>query len=69
MIISFTFFRVENAYVKDYWNILDYFVFLVGWISFLIKRLMKGTKIIGMVALKASGILLSLKNIKRFQVL
>ena len=41
-IISFKFFSAEDAYIKDYWNILDFFVVLVGWISFLIEKVMNG---------------------------
>jgi hypothetical protein len=47
-IISFKFFSAEDAYIKDFWNILDFFVVLVGWISFVIERLMNGTKISGL---------------------
>ena len=32
-IISFTFFSAEDAYLKDYWNILDFIIVIIGWIS------------------------------------
>ena len=66
-IISFTFFSAEDAYIKDYWNILDFFVVLVGWISFVIERVMNGTKITGLAGLRAFRILRPLKTVKRFK--
>ena len=66
-IISFTFFQAEDAYIKDYWNILDFFVVLVGWISFIIEKVMNGTKISGLAGLRAFRILRPLKTVKRFK--
>ena len=66
-IISFTFFSAEDAYIKDYWNILDFFVVLVGWISFIIERVMNGKKISGLAGLRAFRILRPLKTVKRFK--
>ena len=66
-IISFTFFSAEDAYIKDYWNILDFFVVLVGWISFVIEKVMNGTKISGLAGLRAFRILRPLKTVKRFK--
>ena len=66
-IISFKFWSAEDAYIKDYWNILDFFVVLVGWISFVIERLMNGTKISGLAGLRAFRILRPLKTVKRFK--
>ena len=66
-IIAFKFFSGEDAYIKDYWNILDFFVVLVGWISFLLERLMNGTKITGLAGLRAFRILRPLKTVKRFK--
>ena len=66
-IISFTFFSAEDAYIKDYWNILDFFVVLVGWISFIIEKAMNGTKISGLAGLRAFRILRPLKTVKRFK--
>ena len=66
-IISFTFFSAEDAYIKDYWNILDFFVVLVGWISFVLERVMNGTKITGLAGLRAFRILRPLKTVKRFK--
>ena len=66
-IISFRFINAEDAYIKDYWNILDFFVVLVGWISFIIEKLMNGTKISGLAGLRAFRILRPLKTVKRFK--
>ena len=66
-IISFKFFNAEDAYIKDYWNILDFFVVLVGWISLIIERMMNGTKITGLAGLRAFRILRPLKTVKRFK--
>ena len=66
-IISFKFFNAEDAYIKDYWNILDFFVVLVGWISLIIEKVMNGTKISGLAGLRAFRILRPLKTVKRFK--
>ena len=66
-IISFTFFSAEDAYIKDYWNILDFMVVLVGWISFVLEKVMHGTKITGLAGLRAFRILRPLKTVKRFK--
>ena len=66
-IITFTFISAEDAYIKDYWNILDFFVVLVGWISFIIEKAMNGTKITGLAGLRAFRILRPLKTVKRFK--
>ena len=66
-IIAFTFISAEDAYIKDYWNILDFSVVLVGWISFILERVMNGTKISGLAGLRAFRILRPLKTVKRFK--
>ena len=66
-IISFTFVSAEDAYIKDYWNILDFSVVLVGWVSFIIEKAMNGTKITGLAGLRAFRILRPLKTVKRFK--
>ena len=66
-IISFTFFSAEDAYIKDYWNILDFLVVLVGWVSFILEKAMNGTKITGLAGLRAFRILRPLKTVKRFK--
>ena len=68
-IVTFTFISAEDAYLKDYWNILDFFVVLVGWISFILERVMNGTKITGLAGLRAFRILRPLKTVKRFKEL
>ena len=66
-IISFTFISAEDAYIKDYWNILDFFVVIVGWISLILEKVMNGTKISGLAGLRAFRILRPLKTVKRFK--
>ena len=66
-IITFTFISAEDAYIKDYWNILDFFVVIVGWISFILERVMNGKKISGLAGLRAFRILRPLKTVKRFK--
>ena len=66
-IISFRFISAEDAYIRDYWNILDFFVVIVGWISFVLERAMNGTKISGLAGLRAFRILRPLKTVKRFK--
>ena len=66
-IISFTFISAEDAYIKDYWNILDFFVVIVGWISLVLEFAMNGKKISGLAGLRAFRILRPLKTVKRFK--
>ena len=66
-IIAFRFISAEDAYIKDYWNILDFFVVIVGWISFVLERVMNGKKISGLAGLRAFRILRPLKTVKRFK--
>ena len=66
-IISFRFIRAEDAYIKDAWNILDFFVVIIGWISFILERAMNGTKISGLAGLRAFRILRPFKTVKRFK--
>ncbi len=63
-IITYGFVMTENAYLKDYWNCLDFFVVFVGWISWILERAMNGTKISGLAALRAFRILRPLKTVK-----
>ena len=66
-IIAFRFWSAEDAYIKDYWNILDFFVVVVGWILFIVERALNGTKISGLAGLRAFRILRPLKTVKRFK--
>ena len=66
-IITFTFCSAEDAYIKDYWNILDFLVVIVGFLSFILEKTMGGTKISGLSGLKAFRILRPLKTVKRFK--
>ena len=63
-IIAYGFIGTEFAYLKDPWNILDFFVVFVGWISFILERVMNGTKISGLAGLRAFRILRPLKTVK-----
>ena len=64
-IVTFTFFSAEDAYIKDYWNILDFSVVIIGLISFGVEKMLGGKKISGLTALKAFRILRPLKTVKR----
>ena len=67
-IITFTLFSAENAYLKDYWNILDFSIVIIGIISFNLEQFIDGRgKISGLSALKAFRILRPLKTLKRFK--
>ena len=66
-IITFTFYSAEDAYIKDYWNLLDFLVVIIGFISFILEKTMGGTKISGLSGLKAFRILRPLKTVKRFK--
>ena len=67
-IITYTLYSAENAYLKDYWNILDFSIVIIGIISFIFDNFIneKG-KICGLSALKPFRILRPLKTIKRFK--
>ena len=66
-IVTFTFYSAEDAYIKDYWNILDLLVVIIGLISFILEKSMGGTKISGLSGLKAFRILRPLKTVKKFK--
>lgn len=53
-----------NSYFRDYWNILDFMVVVVGWISYVIENSFGGQKISGLAGLRAFRILRPLKTIK-----
>ena len=63
-ILGFGFIFTEKAYLKDYWNILDFFVIFMGWVSFILERAMNGKKISGLAGLRAFRILRPLKTVK-----
>ena len=63
-ILGFGFIFTEKAYLKDYWNILDFFVIIMGWVSFILERAMNGKKISGLAGLRAFRILRPLKTVK-----
>ena len=66
-IIAFRFWSGEDAYIKDSWNILDFFVVVVGWILLIVEKALNGTKISGLAGLRAFRILRPLKTVKRFK--
>ena len=66
-ILAFRFWAAEDAYIRDTWNILDFCVVVVGWISLIIERALNGTKISGLAGLRAFRILRPLKTVKRFK--
>ena len=66
-IISFTFLSAEDAYIKDYWNILDLMVVIVGWISFIIELIFKNANIRALAGLRAVRILRPLRVLKKIK--
>ena len=66
---TFSFYSAENAYIKDYWNILDLLVVMMGIISFICEKTVgnEKRKISGFNGLKAFRILKPLKTMKRFK--
>ena len=64
-IISFTFFSAEDAYMKDYWNILDFVVVIVGWVSFILEGLFKSANLTGLAGLRAFRIMRPLRVLKK----
>jgi len=63
-IFAFGFILPENSYLKDLWNILDFVVIFVGWISFLVEKTTGGGKIQGLAGLRTFRILRPLKTVK-----
>ena len=66
-IISFTFFTAEDAYLKDYWNILDFVVVIVGWVSFILERLFKHADLSSLAGLRAVRILRPLRLLRKIK--
>jgi hypothetical protein len=66
-ILAFRFWSAEDAYIRDPWNILDFFVVVVGWILFIVEKALNGQKISGLAGLRAFRILRPLKTVKRFK--
>ena len=68
---TFSFYSAEDAYIRDYWNVLDLFVAIIGVISFILERSIGNEKanISGLNGLKAFRILKPLKTMKRFKSL
>ena len=63
-ILAYGFVVPPNSYFKDLWNILDFLVIFVGWISFFLEKSSGGQKISGLSGLRAFRILRPLKTIK-----
>ena len=66
-IISFTFISAEDAYLKDYWNILDFVVVIVGWASFLLEKIFKSANLSALAGLRAVRILRPLRVLKKIK--
>ena len=66
---TFSFYSGENAYLKDYWNLLDLLVVIMGIISFIFDRLAgnENRKVSGFNGIKAFRILKPLKTLKNFR--
>ena len=63
-ILGYGFILPERAYLRDEWNILDFFVIIIGWVSFILEHAMDGTTISGLAGLRAFRILRPLKTVK-----
>lgn len=63
-IFAFGFIIPDDSYLKDLWNILDFLVIFVGWISILIEKTTGGGKIQGLSGLRTFRILRPLKTVK-----
>ena len=68
-ILTFSFYSAEDAYIKDYWNILDMMVVMIGCVTFIFDNIVGNQKanITGLNGLKAFRILKILKTMKRFK--
>ena len=66
-IISFTFISAEDAYLKDYWNILDFIVVIVGWASFILELLFENVDLTAFNGLRAVRILRPLRLLKKIK--
>jgi hypothetical protein len=63
-IFAYGFILLPNSYLKDTWNILDFTVVVVSWISYLIEKTSGGAKIQGLAGLRTFRILRPLKTVK-----
>jgi hypothetical protein len=63
-IFAYGFVLPANSYLRDSWNILDFTVVLVSWISYLIEKTSGGAKIQGLAGLRTFRILRPLKTVK-----
>jgi len=63
-IVSYTFYIAEDAYIKDYWNIFDFIVVILGWISWAIEKIFKNADMNGLAGLRAFRILRPLRALK-----
>ena len=66
-IISFTFISAEDAYIKDYWNILDFVVIIAGWVYFSLEILFKDADFGPLVGLRAVRVLRPLRVLKKIK--
>ena len=66
-IISFTFISAEDAYLKDYWNILDFVVIIVGLASFVLEKTIKRHNLSVLSGLRAMRILRPLRVLKKIK--
>jgi hypothetical protein len=63
-IFAYGFVISENSYLKDSWNILDFVVIALGWISTILESLSNGSSVKGISGLRAFRILRPLKTVK-----
>ena len=66
---TFSFYSGENAYLKDYWNLLDLLVVIMGILNFILERIAgnEKRKVSGFNGIKAFRILKPLKTLKNFR--
>jgi hypothetical protein len=63
-IFAYGFVISENSYIRDTWNILDFVVIVLGWISTILESLSNGSSVKGISGLRAFRILRPLKTVK-----
>ena len=67
---TYSFYSAEDAYIKDFWNILDLFVIVIGFIYLILENyVMSSQNFSGFNAVKAFRILKPLKTMRRFKKL
>ena len=66
-IFGHTFFISKNAYIRDYWNILDFIVVIIGIITLIIENVTQYETLTGIILLRYFLILRPFKIFKRLK--